>query len=197
MNLPIQGYDIAMLVVLALCLIFGAWKGMAWQIASLASLVISAGAAIHFSQPLAPYFSQQAPWNRFVAMLAIYAAVSLGIWLLFRVVAGMLDRMKLQDWDRQIGGLFGGIKGVLLCMLITFFAVGLSETMRQNVLQSKSGYYMAVLVQRGYPFVPQEVRDVVGQYIDEFNRRLEPAAHANDATRAENATDNSWPLGMQ
>ena len=128
-------------------------------------------------------------------MLVIYAAVSLGIWLLFRLVAGMLDRMKLQDWDHQLGGLFGAIKGVLLCMVITFFAVGLSETMRQKVLQSHSGYYMAVLVQRGYPFVPQEVREVVGQYIDEFHRRLEPAAHADGSTRGDPAGDQRGDVG--
>jgi membrane protein required for colicin V production len=189
MNLPIQGYDLFMLLVLGLCIVFGAWKGMAWQIASLTSLVLSAGMAIHFSQPLAPYVSQQTPWNRFLAMLVIYLAVSLGVWLLFRLVAGAIDNLRLKDWDRQMGGLLGAIKGVLLCMLITFFAVGLSESMRQTVLHARSGYYMAVVVERGYPFVPEEVREVVGKYIDEFNRRLDPAQAATPAGAIE------WPLG--
>ena len=51
---------------------FGFWKGMAWQIASLASLVVSYFAALRFSEQLAPMFGDQAPLNRFVAMLAIY-----------------------------------------------------------------------------------------------------------------------------
>ena len=172
MTFPMQTYDIFMLLVLAGCIVFGAWKGMAWQIASLASLVVSAALAIRFSHPLAPYLSEQAPWNRFLAMLVIFLAVSLAIWLVFRVVAGAIDRLKLKDWDHQIGGLFGAIKGVLLCLVITFFVVGLSEPMRQSVLHARSGYYMTVLVERGYPFVPDEIRELVGGYVDEFNRRL-------------------------
>ena len=39
---------------------------MAWQIASLASLVVSYFAALRFSAQLAPYFGEQAPLNRFV-----------------------------------------------------------------------------------------------------------------------------------
>jgi membrane protein required for colicin V production len=174
MESPVQAYDIFMLIVLVGCTVFGAWKGMAWQLASLAALVVSTMVAVHFSQPLAPYFSSQAPWNHFVAMLALYLLTSLGVWLLFRLVAGMIDRVQLKDYDRQLGGLVGAAKGVLLCMVITFFAVGLSESARQAVLHSRSGYYIAVAIERGYPFVPQEVRGVVGQYVEELNRRLDP-----------------------
>ena len=45
-----QPYDIVMIVVLAGATLFGFWKGMAWQIASLASLVLSTFVAWHFSQ---------------------------------------------------------------------------------------------------------------------------------------------------
>ena len=38
-SLPLQPYDVFMLAVIVLTTIFGAWKGMAWQLASLASLV--------------------------------------------------------------------------------------------------------------------------------------------------------------
>ena len=33
-----QAYDIFMLIVLALAIVWGAWKGLAWQIASIASI---------------------------------------------------------------------------------------------------------------------------------------------------------------
>ncbi|MGD0653006.1 MAG: CvpA family protein, partial [Thermoguttaceae bacterium] len=56
MNSVIQTYDIVMLVVLLGATVLGAWKGMIWQIASLASLLVSAWVALHFSAPLAPYF---------------------------------------------------------------------------------------------------------------------------------------------
>ncbi len=49
MDSVIQTYDIVMLVVLAGVTLLGAWKGMVWQLASLASLLLSAAVALHFS----------------------------------------------------------------------------------------------------------------------------------------------------
>ncbi len=178
-NLPLQPYDMFMLAVIVLTAVFGAWKGMAWQLASLASLVVSSLVALRFGGMLAPYFTQQAPWNRFVAMLVLYAGTSLVIWLGFRIVAGMIDRVQLREFDHQIGALFGLAKGILLCLVITFFAVTLSETARQTILHSRSGYYMARLIQRANPVMPEEVRSVLGKYIDELDRKLDPTTPAD------------------
>lgn len=174
-NLPIQGYDLMMLVILVLTTVFGAWKGMAWQIASLASLVVSAIVAMRFSGQLAPHISQDAPWNRFLAMLILFALTSMGIWLLFRMVAGIIDRVHLKEFDRQMGALFGLAKGAVFCLVITFFAVTLSEGTRQAVLNSHAGKFSARFIQRATPAMPEEVRDALGKYIDEFERRLDPS----------------------
>ena len=173
-SFPIQGYDILMLVILILTTVFGAWKGMAWQIASIASLVVSCIVAMQFSGVLAPYISEHEPWNRFIAMLILFLVTSMAIWLLFRLVAGIIDHVRLKEFDRQMGALLGLAKGVLFCLVITFFAVTLSEGTRQSVLKSKSGYYIALLVQRATPAMPQEVREPLGEYIDEFERKLDP-----------------------
>jgi hypothetical protein len=69
----------------------------------------------------------------------LYVATALAIWLLFRLVSGAIDRVKLKEFDRQLGVVFGLAKGILYCVIITFFAVTLSETARQTVLQSRSG----------------------------------------------------------
>ncbi len=177
-SLPLEAYDLGMLAVLVVTIGFGAWKGMAWQVASLASLVLSAMVAIRYSEGIAPLFGSSEPWNRFVAMLVLYVAVSLLVWVVFRMVSRAIDRVQLQEFDRQIGALFGGLKGVALCLIITFFAVTLSETARQAVLRSRSGHYIARLIQRAEPVLPEEVRSVLGQYIDELDRRLDPSTPA-------------------
>jgi membrane protein required for colicin V production len=173
-GLPIQGYDLLMLVILVMAGVFGAWKGLAWQVASIASLVISFIVAMRFSAQVAPYIYGQAPWNRFLAMLILFMVTSLGIWLAFRFVAGFIDRLKLKEFDRQMGALFGVAKGVLFCLVITFFAVTLAEGSRQAVLNSHSGKFTARLLQKATPVMPDEVRDVLGKYIDDFERRLDP-----------------------
>jgi len=171
---PIHGYDVVMLVILVSATVFGAWKGMAWQLASLASLVVSALVAMRFGDGLAPYLPGHDPWNRFLAMLILFLLTSLVIWLLFRLVAGLIDQVRLKEFDRQMGALLGLAKGALLCLVITFFAVTLSEGSRQAVLHSQSGRFIARLIQQSTPAMPQEVRDVLGKYIDQFERQLDP-----------------------
>ena len=46
-------------------------------------------------------------------MLVLYIVTSLAIWFLFRMVSGIVNRVKLREFDRQMGALFGLAKGVL------------------------------------------------------------------------------------
>lgn len=168
----IQPYDFVMLAVLVGAMIFGVWKGVAWQIAALASVTLSAVAAVQCSPSLASHISAQEPWNRFGAMAIIYVAVAGAIWLLFRLVAGVINRLKLHEFDRQLGGVFGLAKGVLYCVVLTFFAVTLSESARQWVLQSRSGDLIARGIRNANPVLPEDIRSWLGKYIDELDAKL-------------------------
>jgi membrane protein required for colicin V production len=167
-------YDIAMLAVLGLATLMGAWKGMAWQLASLGSLVLSYFLALRFSSQLAPIFGTSAPWNRFVAMLVIYLVTSLVVWLMFRVVARFMDRIKLRDFDHQVGALFGFVKGVLLCLAVTFFALGLSDALREHILTTRSGHYMALFLNKAEAIMPPEIHQVLDPYVNKLEQRLNP-----------------------
>lgn len=174
MGIAMEPYDIFMLVVLIGTTVFGAWKGMAWQVASSASLVASYAVALSFSERFAPRFGAQAPLNRFVAMFVLFAGTSLAIWLVFRIVAGFINRVRLREFDRQMGALFGAAKGVLLCVAITFFAVTLSAKARTAVLNSRSGYYIAVLLDRADRVMPKELHDVLDPYLKKLEHELDP-----------------------
>jgi membrane protein required for colicin V production len=168
----IQPYDVIMLVVLVGSTLFGIWKGMAWQIASLASVLVSAAVAVHSSAAIAPYFPGQEPWNRFCAMAVLYVVVAAAIWILFRLVSNIIDRVKLKEFDRQLGATIGLAKGVLYCVVITFFAVTLSEPARQQVLASKSGDLIARGIRNANPILPEDIRTYLGKYIDELDEKL-------------------------
>jgi membrane protein required for colicin V production len=170
-----QIYDVLMLLVLFAATLFGFWKGLAWQIASIASLVISYFVALRFSEHLAPTFGESAPFNRFVAMLVIYIATALVIWTLFRVVSGMIDRVKLVSFDRQLGAMVGLVKGVLFCVAITFFAVTLlPQPQKETILASQAGRYIVALLDKTDAIVPPEIHEVIGPYLHEIEKRLDP-----------------------
>jgi membrane protein required for colicin V production len=169
-----QIYDVLMLLVLFAATLFGFWKGLAWQIASIASLALSYFVALRFSEQLAPTFGDSAPFNRFVAMLVIYIATALVIWTLFRFVSGMIDRVKLVSFDRQMGALVGLVKGVLFCVAITFFAVTLlPPSQKESILASRSGQYIVILLNKTDTIVPPEIHEVIGPYLHTLEERLD------------------------
>lgn len=174
MSPTLQPYDYVMLAVLAISIIYGAIKGVAWQLAALGSVVVSAAVAVHSSAALAPHIhiSEQEPWNRFAAMAALFIATGGAIWLLFRLVSGVIDRLKLKEFDRQLGVLFGLAKGATYCIILTFFAVTLSESSRRLVLESKSGPLIAHGIRDAAPILPNDVRTWLGKYIEELDTKL-------------------------
>jgi membrane protein required for colicin V production len=187
-----QTYDVLMIVVLVAATVFGMWKGMAWQIASLASLVMSYFIALRFADRLAPTFEVIAPppLNKFVAMLLIYMATSFFIWSMFRFVSSVIDRVKLEYFDRQMGAIFGFAKGVLLCVAITFFAVSLlPQPQKEQILASQTGHYIVVLIDKTDSVVPPEIHDVIGPFLHRINEQLDPGG-----TRLhENGLQATWP----
>ena len=90
-------YDIIMLVVLVGAMVFGAIKGFAWQLASIASIVVSYAVAYNYREPFSQSIQAEPPWNRFLAMLILYVGTSLVIW------AGVIIFMYLHTAARLTG----------------------------------------------------------------------------------------------
>jgi membrane protein required for colicin V production len=173
-----QNYDLLMIAVLVGATVFGFWKGMAWQIASLASIVVSYFLSLRFSEQLAPMFGQQAPTNRYFAMLAIYVGSSFIIWMLFRFVAGAIDKIKLETFDKQLGAMFGFAKGVLLCIGITFAAVALlrdrAPAQADAIVGSQSGHYIIALLDKAHTVLPPEIHQAIDPYLNRIEEKLNP-----------------------
>jgi len=168
-----QTYDLIMLAILIGAAIFGAVKGFAWQIASIASLVISYIVAYRYRDQVATYIDAEPPWNSILAMLLLYVGTSFAIWIGFRLFSGMIDKVKLKEFDRHLGAIFGMLKGSILCLLITMFGMTLLGSQQQAAIcQSKSGYFIAQVLQRADGVLPQEVNDVVGPYLEQLDKQL-------------------------
>jgi len=178
-----QPYDVLMLAVLLAATLWGAYKGLAWQIASIGSLVASYLVALRLREPLAVYIPAEAPWNIFLAMLILFVGTGAIVWLMFNVISEFIEQLKLQAFDRQLGALFGAAKGALICALITLFAVTLlGESQRQAICNSRSGYYIAVMLDRAQPLIPRELHQVLAPYLDQFEQSVPHPHAAGDAT---------------
>ncbi len=176
-----QVYDVIMLVVLAAAIAFGAWKGLIWQVASMAAIFLSYWVSVEFREPVAQRIDAAAPWNMFLAMLILFLVTSLLVWLMFGVARNFIDRVKLKDFDRQIGALLGAAKGVVLCVIVTLFAVTLlGEQQKQAVFSSRSGHYIAILLDKAHGVMPAEIHDVLHPYIHKLDQNLENGSSHHD-----------------
>ena len=170
--MAIEGYDLVMLGILAAAAVLGYFKGLVWQIAWIAGIAASTYVALRFGGPLAPFFGQQAPWNRLIAMLAVYVATSLAVWLVFRVISGAINAIHLSAFDHQLGLLLGLAKGALLCVVITFFTVTLAPGYRDQVVTSRSGQIVAALIVRADQYLPKDIAETVDPFVKQFEDQL-------------------------
>ena len=165
-------YDIVMLVIFFGAVIFGFRKGLAWQVASLLSIVLSYFVAVNFRGPVAALISAQEPWNQFAAMLILFLGTSLVVWTVFASFSRNIKKMNLGGFDRQAGAILGGFKGAILCMLVTVFAVSLFQSTSDMVHNSKSGYYVVSGIRQFARFTPSELAPYLEPHIQDFDLKI-------------------------
>ncbi len=161
-------YDLAVAALLLFCMVRGARKGFLWQLAAIAAVVLCFVFAETASVAIAPYLKIDPPLNRWVSMLLLYVACSFVCFAAARSLQSGLEKAKFEDYDRHLGGLFGLIKGAGLAVIVTFFAVTLSERLRDTALSSYSGHASAVVMNKLSPVFPEELGKVLKPYLDEF-----------------------------
>src|SRR4051794_24388373 len=154
-------YDAAMIGVVVAGMVWGALRGITWQLASIASLVLGYSVAYPLSGGLADRFPGEPVVARALAMLAVYVAVSGGIFLAAWVVRATLRRWKFEAFDRHLGMILGGLEGALLGLVATLFVVSLAPRTREMILTSPTGTAVNRLLTALGPILPGEVRDVL------------------------------------
>ncbi len=165
-------YDAVMAGVVVAGMIWGAWRGVTWQLASIASLMLGYMVSHQLSVQLAPHFPGDPVVSRALAMMAVYAGVSGGVFLVAWAFRAVLKRMKFEAFDRHLGMLLGGMEGALLGILATFFVVSLAPSTREPIFSSPSGKVVGSLMNAVGPVLPSEAREALAPFIDEAKQAI-------------------------
>jgi membrane protein required for colicin V production len=163
-------YDAAMAGVIVAGMIWGSFRGVTWQIASIASLILGYIASHQLSPQLAPQFGTDPVISRTLAMMAIYAVVSGGVFLVAWGFRSILRRMKFEAFDKHLGMLLGGMEGALLGILVTFFVVSLAPQTRDPIYTSPSGKLVAKLIDTIGPAFKTETSEVLAPFVEESKK---------------------------
>ncbi len=178
----IMWYDILILAILAYSTLRGAKTGIVWQLAVIGALVLCFAFAEPLSVVLAPVIPVTPPLNRWLAMLCIYFAFAFVSFAVAGKLRSWIEALKFVEYDRHVGAIFGFIKGVVFCLVLTFFVVTLSEKLRFEVLNSHSGHAAAVIMDRLHPIMPAELHDVLEPYIHQLDRPGMDLEHSHGAS---------------
>ena len=151
-------YDAAMIGVVVAGMIWGAVRGITWQVASIASLVLGYMVAYPVSAQLAPHFPGEPVVARALALLVAYAAVAGGVFLVAWMIRETLRKLRFEAFDRHLGMILGGLEGALVGVVATVFVVSLAPQTRDPILTSRAGRVVAAVLNATQAILPAEIR---------------------------------------
>lgn len=186
-------YDGAMIGVVVAGMIWGAIRGITWQLASIASLVLAYLFSHQVSGYLAPYIPGTPEIRRASSMLGAYSVVSAAVFFAAWTVRATLKKIKFEAFDRHLGMVLGGIEGALLGIIGTLFVVSLAPGTREPIFASKAGHLVARMMDAAGPILPAEVRKVVTPYWDEIQSNVKDEPAVADAPRSSKKKKDSEP----
>ncbi len=189
--MTISLYDAVMLAIVLFAMIQGAYRGMAWQLAPIASLILGYMFAVPLSASTAPWFGEP-PLNRVFAMITMYILVSLGVYLIARAMRESIERTKLVEFDRHLGALLGGVKGVLFTVVLTIGLVCVSPTAAALIVHSESRSVADYVINVVSPLLPADIHEVIDPYLKPIkNLPDDPDSYADRKTPAARSQANS------
>ena len=159
-------YDGAMVGVILAGMVWGVFKGVTWQVASLSSLILGYIAAHTLSTQAAPYFPGEPVVARTLAMIAIYVGVSGGIFFVAWLIRATLQRWKFEAYDRHLGMLLGGATGGLVGIVVTLFIVSLAPQTRTPIFSSPSGHVVSTVMASLGPVLPAKAREELAPFLN-------------------------------
>lgn len=159
-------FDAVILVGLMFFAWRGAHKGVVWQLATIASVILCFAFAETLSLALAPMITVEPPLNRWIAMFILYIGFSFLSFSVARQLRGWIEKAEFVEFDQHLGAIVGLLKGAILGIVLTFFTVTLSESARHDVLDSYAGRAAGHILDRLQPVMPSELHDVLQPYLE-------------------------------
>jgi uncharacterized membrane protein required for colicin V production len=187
-------YDAAMIGLVVLGMIWGAIRGITWQLASMASLVLGYLVAFPLSGQIAPHFPGEPVVARSLALLASYAGVSGSVFLAAWMVRETLRQWKFEAFDRHLGMILGSLEGAIVGLVITLFVVSLAPQTRTPILTSPSGRIVCRVLDAIEPVLPGEIRAELSHF---WTPSHAATATAQTPAQPDPQAESSGPISAQ
>ena len=163
-------YDLIVLGILLVAAYRGLQRGVIFQVAAIASVVLCFVFSEVVSAVVAPAIPLNPPVNYWVAMVVAFIGLSFLSFGTARVLDSAVEKARMKEFNRHLGAAFGLVKGVAFCLVLTFFLVTMSPKAREALAGSRSARYAAVIMHKIHPVMPEKLQIALEKYINEANR---------------------------
>jgi membrane protein required for colicin V production len=163
-------YDILVVCILFYFLAKGAARGLIWQLAGIAGILLCVTFAGTASKLIGPHINLAPPANQWAVMFITYLLASFVAFGFARTLNQWIEKLELKEYNRHLGAIFGLVKGALLVLIMTFMIVTFSEKSRGLVKESKAANIAAKVIHQIGPILPDKLDAAVARYIDMFER---------------------------
>ncbi|MBI3222419.1 MAG: CvpA family protein [Nitrosomonadales bacterium] len=116
-------FDGIAIAILLLSLLLGVWRGLAYEVLSLAGWPLAWLASKWFAADIAPLLPVQQEVMRAALAYALLFVVTLLVWgVLVWLLSKLIKAAGLGALDRTLGGVFGIVRGVLVILVLVWLA---------------------------------------------------------------------------
>lgn len=155
-----HGLDLAMLAVIGLSVLIGVWRGLVFELMSLAGWVVAYAGALAFSAEVGRYLPIGEPGsalNHAAAVLATFIAVLLVWSILSRLLRALVAATPLTVPDRLLGAAFGALRGVLLLVVLATATSLTPAAQSEWWRQSRGVQWLDVVIAGLRPWLPADL----------------------------------------
>jgi membrane protein required for colicin V production len=152
--------DAAMLGVLGLSMLVGTWRGLTFELMSLAGWVVAYIAGQAFSPLVGTTFTAGAPGSPLHQALAFGATfvAALVVWaVLARLARLLVHATPLTAVDRLLGAVFGVLRGVLVLLVVATVVAFTPAARSASWTVSHGASWLGVLLAGLKPVLPDEM----------------------------------------
>jgi membrane protein required for colicin V production len=128
-------FDYAVMAVIALSALRGAWRGFIGEIFGLIGWIVAFLVACRYVERVVPWIPAHWPGGALTQWLIAFALIVIGVVLVAGVANALLGRIVqvsgLSGVDRSLGLMFGLVRGVVLVLILVVLG-GLTELPQQD-----------------------------------------------------------------
>ncbi len=166
--------DIIFIVIISVTLIRGFLRGIVKELIGIGGIIGAFWVATNYYPLISPYLSKFIGNSQLVTIASyasLFVVTLLIIFFIGSVIRELLKNLSLGWLDKLGGGVFGFVKGVLICSLLLLLLTFAMSPRNNLLVDSRLSPYVTKITQKIIYLIPQRLKDEFKEKAGEMEDR--------------------------